>query len=244
MTDVTVVVVEHDAAGPGGWLTDELEAAGCRVDVRRPYAGDRLPDADEVARMEPGVGVVVLGGPMSAWDDTAAPWLPDVRALVKVAEAEGVPTLGVCLGHQLSALALGGEVAPNPAGATVAVVPVSWGEEAAEDPLFADILGTEVAVHWNNDIVTGLPAGAKALATSPDGAVQAARLGRHVWGVQFHPEAGPSIVGHWVDDIGSAYDEAGFDLEQYLADVRHHQDEMAEGCKRLARSFLGLVVRR
>lgn len=239
-----VLVVEHEAGAPGGWLTDELGAAGCRVDVRRPYAGDRLPDVDEVARMGPGAGVVVLGGSMSAWDDVEAPWLPDTRTLVRAAEAQGVPTLGVCLGHQLSAMALGGEAAPNPAGPTVAVLPVSWGAEAAEDPLFADVLDTAVAVHWNNDVVTGLPPGAETMATSPDGAVQAARLGRSVWGVQFHPEVGASIVEHWAHDSGEAFVEAGYDLERYLDDVRKHEEEVADGCRRLVRSFLGLVGER
>jgi GMP synthase (glutamine-hydrolysing) len=235
VAELTVLVVEHEADAPGGWLVEELEGAGCRLEVCRPYAGDRLPGLDGVD------GVVVLGGPMAAWDDAATPWLPDTRTLIRSAEAVGVPTLGICLGHQLSAMALGGEVAPNPAGATVAVLPVSWGGEARGDSLFGAVLDTAVAVHWNNDVVARLPPGAAVLATSPDGAVQAARLGRHVWGVQFHPEAGPTIVERWVRAGGAAYVEAGFDLDRYLSDVRRHETELAGSCRRLARSFLQLV---
>jgi GMP synthase (glutamine-hydrolysing) len=241
MAEATVLVVEHEAGAPGGWFTDELAAAGCRLDVRRPYAGDALPDPDGTAAFD---GVVVLGGSMAAWDDVAAPWLPGTRTIVRAAEATGVPTLGICLGHQLAAKALGGEAGPNPAGPTVAVLPVSWADDAAGDPLFADARGTTRAVHWNNDVVAVLPPGGRVLASSPDGAVQAARLGRHVWGVQFHPEAGASIVGRWVEEDGAEYVEAGFDLGQYLTDLRDDETSLAEGCRRLARSFLELVERR
>ncbi len=238
MAEPTLLVVEHEAGAPAGWLGDELEAAGCALDVRRPYAGDALPGVEATGSLD---GVVVLGGSVAAWDDVAAPWLPDTRTLVRAAEAAGVPTLGICLGHQLAAKALGGDAAPNPAGATVAVLPVCWSGEAADDPLFADVVGTAVGVHWNNDVVAALPPGARVLASSPDGAVQAARLGRHVWGVQFHPEAGPDIVGRWVQEDGGPYVDAGFDLEQYLADLREHEAALLDGCRRLARSFLALV---
>ena len=238
MADPTLLVVEHEAGAPAGWLGDELEAVGCTLDVRRPYAGDPLPGVEATGRLD---GIVVLGGSMAAWDDVAAPWLPDTRTLVRAAEATGVPTLGICLGHQLAAKALGGGAAPNPAGATVAVLPVCWSGDASDDPLFAGVVGTAVGVHWNNDVVAALPPGARVLASSPDGAVQAARLGRHVWGVQFHPEASPDIVGRWVQEDGAPYVEAGLDLDQYLADLRHHESELFDGCRRLARSFVAVV---
>ena len=241
MPDLTVLVVEHEAGAPAGWLGTELRDAGCDLDVRRPYAGDPLP-AD--VELEAVAGVVVLGGSMAAWDDAAAPWLPATRRLVRAAEEAAVPVLGICLGHQLAVRALGGEVARNPAGSTVAVLPVCWAAEAAEDELLSSLRSLAVAVHWNDDVAAALPQGARVLATSPDGAVQAARLGRHVWGVQFHPEAGPEILQRWVAEDGGPYTAAGLDLDQYLRDVRHHETELAEGCRLLARSFLSLLAAR
>jgi GMP synthase (glutamine-hydrolysing) len=238
MADVAVLVVEHEAGAPGGWLEDGLRAAGCELDVRRPYAGEPLPAPEQV---EDFGGVVVLGGSMAAWDDAVAPWLPGTRAIVRAGEAAGVPTLGICLGHQLAAKALGGDAAPNPAGPTVAVVPVCWADTAAADPLFAGIRDTPMAVHWNNDVVSAMPPGAEVLATSPDGEVQAARLGRRVWGVQFHPEAGAEIIGRWVREDGATYVEAGYDLDQYLTDIRRHEPELIDSCRRLADSFAGMV---
>ncbi len=235
-----MLIVEHEPAAPAGWLGEQLSTAGCALDVRRAYAGDALPGPDDLQGVD---GVVVLGGAMGASDDAVAPWLPDVRALVRAAEAAGVPVLGLCLGHQLAARALGGEVVRNPAGPTLAVLPLCWAEDAEADPLFAGVLGTEHAVHWNEDVVATLPPGAQVVATSPDGAVQAARLGRHVWGVQFHPEAGPEIVGRWVREDGARYAAEGLALDRYLEDVRNHEQELADGCARLARSFLALVGR-
>jgi GMP synthase (glutamine-hydrolysing) len=239
VTELRVLVVEHEADAPAGWLGAELQAAGCRLDVRRPYADDPLPGPGELADLH---GIVVLGGSMAAWEDDRAPWLPDTRILVRSAEQAGIPVLGICLGHQLATRALGGEVGRNPAGSTVAVVPVGWAPDAAEDPLLGDLVGTAAGVHWNNDVVSVLPVGARVAASSPDGAVQAARLGRHVWGVQFHPEAGPEIVEHWVRTDGGPYVDAGFDLERYLSDVRRLEAELLDGCRRLARGFHKLVA--
>ena len=237
MDELTILVVQHEDGAPAGWFGEELERAGARLDVRRPYAGDPLPA--DVGGID---ALVVLGGAMAAWDDERAPWLPGTRALVRTCERAGVPVLGICLGHQLATRALGGEVGPNPAGTTIAVLPLCWAEDAGEDPLFAAMIGTERAVHWNSDIAAALPAGARVVATSPDGAVQAARLGHSAWGVQFHPEAGPEIVGRWAREDGQPYAEAGIDLEQYLSDVRTHRAELEDGCARLARSFLRLVT--
>ena len=109
-----VLVVEHEEGAPAGWLGDWLEAAGARLAVLRPYRGETLP-----ASVADFSGVVVLGGGMDAWSDEDHPWLRATRGLVRDAEDAGVPTLGICLGHQLAVLALGGEVARNPAGETL-----------------------------------------------------------------------------------------------------------------------------
>ena len=236
--DFSVLVVEHEADAPAGWMGQHLEELGVRLVVSRPYAGDVLPDD-----LGDHTGLLVLGGAMDSWDDAGSPWLPQTRELVRRAEGEGRPVLGICLGHQVATLALGGDVGRNPAGSTVAVLPVSWGPEAAHDPLFGKACEATHAVHWNNDVVLRLPKGGQVLATSPDGAVQAARIGRHVWGVQFHPEAHAAILESWVAGYGTDHEERGADLERYLADARRWAPELEESCRFLARSFAALLHR-
>ena len=96
---------------------------------------------------------------MGACDDTVAPWLAPTRALIADAVARGVPTLGVCLGHQLAAVALGGTVERNPTGRTIGPVPVHLTGAAASDPLLAGFDGLP-AIHYNDDVVLEPPAGA------------------------------------------------------------------------------------
>jgi GMP synthase (glutamine-hydrolysing) len=231
-------VVQHEPDTPAGWVGEALEAAGVWLVTCRPYAGDPLP-----TDLQKRDGLLVLGGAMDSWDDAGTPWLPATRGLVRVAERDGVPTLGICLGHQVAAAALGGAVGRNPAGATLAVLPVTWCPSAADDPLFGGVAST-VAVHWNQDVVSDLPAGAEVLARSPDGAVQAARLGRSVWGVQFHPEAGGRIVGDWLAGEDTAAAAGGVDTDAYLSDIRQHEATLERGGRRLGEAFASLVEER
>ncbi|NUR07271.1 MAG: type 1 glutamine amidotransferase, partial [Nocardioidaceae bacterium] len=198
MTDrPPVLVVEHEAQCPPGWMGEWLAEAGCRLDLRRPYAGDELPgDLSDHA------GLLVLGGEMGAYDDAAHAWLTDVKGLVRESRPDGPPVLGICLGLQLATVALGGEVRVNPLGQQIGVLDVGWTADAGTDPMFGGLAArTEAlpAVQWNNDVVTRLPGGATVLAGTPRGELQAARLAPHVWGVQWHPEAGVDIIRPWAE---------------------------------------------
>jgi GMP synthase (glutamine-hydrolysing) len=73
--------------------------------------------------------------------------------------------------------------------------------------------------------------------------VQAARIGRHAWGVQFHPEAHAEILESWVAGYGTDHKERGADLERYLADARRWAPELEESCRLLARSYVALLHR-
>ncbi len=232
-----VLVVQHEPGAPAGWFGEALEAAGCALTVATPYDGDALPALDGFA------GLLVLGGWVDSWDDDAAPWLPAVRDLVRRAERDGVPTLGICLGHQVAADALGGTAGRNPSGRCRCMARVGWLSEATDDPMFGGCTRSARAVHWNQDVVLGLPAGARLLARSDDGAVQAARLGRWVWGVQSHPEVDAPILEDWLADekhTMETHEQEG--LVSLIEEVRHQQGELEQAWLPLAEAFAAMVV--
>jgi GMP synthase (glutamine-hydrolysing) len=191
-----ILVVQHQDDCPpalfGTWIAD----AGGVLDIRRPYAGDDLP-----ADLDAHGGLIVLGGSMGAEDEDVAPWLESTKDLVRVAIAREVPLLGICLGHQVCAVALGGTLGAGAATTRQDLVEVGWRDEVVDDPLFA-ARPTPVA-HWNNDIVLQVPAGATVLARSPGGDVQVVRLGPVAWGIQAHPEADEQVLDAWAAEDGA-----------------------------------------
>ncbi len=191
-----LLVVQHEPDAPVAWLGEWWAALGLELDVVRGDLGEPVAErwADVVGAPD---GLVVLGGEMGANDDALAPWLAPTRALLADAVALGVPTLGVCLGHQLAAVALGGRVDRNPSGRTVGPVPVRLTGAAASDELLSSVDGLP-AIHYNDDVVLEVPPGATVLATLPDGRPQALRFGPSAWGVQFHPETSPEVFGAWL----------------------------------------------
>jgi GMP synthase (glutamine-hydrolysing) len=238
VSEQPLLVVEHEAQCPPGWLGEWLAEAGVDLDVRRPYAG--LPLPEDLAGH---AGMLVLGGEMGAHDDATHPWLTDVKRLVVEAAATRSPVLGVCLGHQLAAVALGGEVAANPLGQQIGVLGVGWTPAAHDDPLLRGVaaLGREVpAVQWNDDVVTVLPPGAVDLAHTERGELQAARFAETVWGVQWHPEAGDEIIGDWAETDRDAAWERGVDVDGYLADVVAARAGLRDTWQLLARGFADL----
>jgi GMP synthase (glutamine-hydrolysing) len=225
-----VLVVQHEDDDPihliGLWMED--------VDLTtlRPDLGDAVPPTTEGYD-----GLVVMGGAMGAHDDVEAPWLPATRELIGTAAADRVPTLGICLGHQLCTLALGGEVEKNPRGRQLGLLEVGWGAAAVEDPLLGPLVGPRRAMHWNDDVATRLPDGAIQLATASTGEVQAARHAETVWGVQWHPEVDDALIREWATD-GSL---SPVDQERLLDELVRSRGELDEAWRPLAQSFSALV---
>ena len=228
-----LLVVQHEPDAPVAWLGEWWTELGLDLDVVRGDRGEPVAD-----RLDSHDGLVVLGGAMGACDDADAPWLVSTRTLIADAVTRGVPTLGVCLGHQLAAVALGGRVDRNPSGRTVGLVPVRLTEAGACDPLLSGLDGL-VAVHYNDDVVHEAPAGATLLASLPDGRPQALRFGPAAWGVQFHPETSPEVFGAWLRwDSPDGLTPEQADL---LADVTAARDTLQASWQPFAERFAALV---
>jgi GMP synthase (glutamine-hydrolysing) len=133
-------------------------------------------------------GYIFMGSPVAVYDDH--PWLPRALEATRTIMASGVPTLGVCFGHQLFAVAQGGQVAWNERGVEVGTVQVRLTEAAHDDPLFAGFGEALVANASHDDTVTRLPEQGTptVLGSSPRDHHQALRWSERVWSVQFHPE--------------------------------------------------------
>ncbi len=234
---VRVLVVEHDPHCPpalfGTWLAD----AGAEVEICRPYAGDQLPATPDHDAL------LVLGGPMDAGDSSHA-WLEPTRALIRAAAERQVPTLGICLGHQLCALAFGGDVGRNPLGQQVGLYDVGWTEAAADDSLLGALAAGGRGVHWNDDLVLELPADSVALAVTPGDEVQAARFAPTVWGVQWHPEVDVEVLRQWADEDAERHLAGGIDQEDVLATIGRAAGELETTWRPLAEGLVRLAAKR
>jgi GMP synthase (glutamine-hydrolysing) len=165
-----------------------LDACG-GLDVRtvRPLEGDTLPRPTGVA------GAVVMGGPMNVDEVGPHPGLLAEREWLAKALQLQMPILGICLGAQLLARALGAAVRPGER-AEVGFAPVRVHDP--DDPVLGALAPETPALHWHGDVFE-LPDGAQPLASSAQTEHQAFRYG-NAWGILFHPEADRELVERWL----------------------------------------------
>src|SRR5579862_1682436 len=135
--------------------------------------------------------MIIMGGPMSANDPEVAGELPVIEKALK----RGSPILGICLGSQLIAKALGARVYRNRA-LEIGWEPVHFTEAAKTDSIFQGMPSPTVFFHWHGDTFD-LPEGAERLAWSEKTPHQAYRYGSNVYGLQFHPEVTPEMIADW-----------------------------------------------
>jgi GMP synthase (glutamine-hydrolysing) len=150
-------------------------------------AGDPLPAHEEID------GVVAMGGPMNVDDLERHPELEAEREWLAEAVARRIPVLGICLGAQLLARALGAEVRPGERP-EIGFAHVDVHDSA--DPIVGHLAPRSDVLHWHGDVFD-LPEGARSLASSAVTEHQAFRYG-NAWGVLFHPEADAAMLESWL----------------------------------------------
>jgi GMP synthase (glutamine-hydrolysing) len=187
----------------------------------RPFAGDFVP------RQIAADGLIVLGGKMSTADDALLSWLEDIRALLRDAVAQAVPTLGICLGAQLLAQASGGKVTEGGRGFESGLISVTTSAASNDDALFEGLGHRFPAASMHKDAIVELPPGSVLLGSTDEYPNQAFRVDSCAWGVQFHPEIAPDTYASWADNF------------------RHPDPEQAarvsQGVERLAAADAGVV---
>jgi GMP synthase-like glutamine amidotransferase len=206
----TCLVVQHlEPEGPYS-LATSLAAAGVTPLICRVFDGEPLPaDLDACA------AVVVMGGPMSAYDDTGFPTRRAEIALLREALARELPVLGICLGAQLLVEAAGGRVFAG-SGAEIGWGTVSLTADAGDDPLLHGVPDSVEVLHWHGDTYE-LPPGAVHLARSGRYENQAFRLGAAAWGLQFHLEVDEIAVGTFAAEFADEARAAGVEPGDIVA---------------------------
>ncbi|HWT71823.1 MAG TPA: glutamine amidotransferase [Oxalicibacterium sp.] len=170
------------------------------VDARKAAA---LPQLDNTA------AAIVTGSHAMVTD--RAPWSERLAAWLSDAHRQEIPLLGICYGHQLLADALGGEVAYHSQGMEIGSVAIDKTPAAASDPLFADLPEHFMGNVVHSQSVRSLPPEATLLARNAFDPHQAFRVGRHSWGVQFHPEFDEKTMRAYFDRMGEDLASRGID---------------------------------
>lgn len=218
--DRTVLALRHVAFEDLGALGPLLRERG--FDVRWWDAG-----IDPPALLHRAAGhdlVVVLGGPIGAFEEAEYPFLRDELALIGARLRDARPTLGICLGAQLMARALGAGVRPM-GHKEIGFLPLALTDDGRRSPLApletAPGAPTAPVLHWHGDQFD-VPAGARCLASSPLCPHQAFALGTHALGLQFHLEAEAEAIGRWV--VGHAVElaAAGLSPSRLREDAQRH----------------------
>lgn len=189
-------VVQHVAWEGPGLIADEARRRAIPLRIVRTDRNERVPSPGELGNCG---GLVVLGGPMSVND--ALSHLEEERRLLRAAVERELPVLGVCLGAQLLAAALGARVFRGPA-AEVGFCRVQLTEEGRRDPLLGPE-GNFPAVHWHQETFE-LPRGASLLAGTDLYPHQVFRIGRWAYGFQCHVEVDSALADAWAARAGPA----------------------------------------
>jgi GMP synthase (glutamine-hydrolysing) len=227
---VTVLsVVNQDDAGPG-LFGEEAAVRGVELESWVP--------AEEPVPAGPWDGVLVLGGAMQVDQTDEHPWIRDVLATIESALADGVPTLGVCLGGQMVALVAGGTVGPAREPER------GWKEivlrPAARTDRFLGVLeGDRVMTFQGHSYAFTTPPGGVTLAHT-DVCEQAFRVGDAGWGIQFHPEATVPTLEQWIAQMQLAEDTR----PALLAETRRRADYAKTLAGTLFGAFLDVVAAR
>ena len=198
---------------------------------------DLFREATDAPRVEDADGFIFMGGPMSANDDL--PHVQQELALIQRAASVGKPVLGICLGAQLIAKALGARVFRN-AVKEIGWYPVFWTEAAAGDALLSGLSGSDMVFHWHGETFD-LPEGAEWLARSEACLHQAFRWGSNVYGFQFHLEVTPEMIADWVAQDLNSGDVRELDS---LPDPHANTRRLRELSSRIFGRWADLIVHR
>jgi GMP synthase-like glutamine amidotransferase len=234
----TCLVVQHVAAEPAFSIDEALLAAGVTVDTRRVFRGDDIPP--DTAGFD---GLVVMGGPMSVNSTEDFPSREAEVSLLADAVRVGIPTLGVCLGAQLLAVAAGGAVARNTYGPKIGWAPIHLDPACPDDRLLTGLPPTLTVLHWHGESFE-VPPGARPLINGTTYPNQAFRIGDVAWGVQFHLEVTAEAVDRFLQAFAAEAASVPGGAEAVRAATPAALSALATARDLVCSRFAGLVAAR
>lgn len=186
-----ILVLQHVDCEHPGIFRDFMRAEGLAWDTVELDEGQTIPNLDPYDLM------IVMGGPQDVWQEEEFPWLKDEkRAIRRFVVDLNRPFLGICLGHQLLAEALGGTVGPA-CTPEVGLLTINKTDDGKHDLVLEGMPDPVSVLQWHGAEVRSVPRGAVVLASSDRCAVQAFRYGDHAYGFQFHVELTEQTVKDW-----------------------------------------------
>lgn len=230
------MVLQHISCEPPGVFSEVMRERGVDPVAVELDENESLPDWRDFD------AVLAMGGPMGADDDADHAWLSDEKQLVREVVEDGRPFLGVCLGVQLLASALGARV-HTMEGPELGLLPVELTAEGREHPLFEGVEDPFPSLQWHGDTFE-LPEGAVRLASSP-AANQAFQVGERGFGIQFHLEVTPEMAREWAEvPEYRAYLAEALDEERanaFLAELERRAEELHPTARQVFGNWLNLA---
>ncbi len=218
-----VIAIQHVSHEPMGYIEDILREKGIEYEYIHVYEGEK-PEIRDATH------IVIMGGPMGVYEEDRYPFLAEEKEMIRQAFKRNIPILGICLGAQLIANALGKRVYPYKKE-------LGWFKvrKFEDDSVTKDLPEILTVFQWHGDTFD-LPDGAKLLYAGDLVRNQAFRIGNAI-GLQFHLEVTPEIVRDWVEREESLSDE---DRKRIIAETDEHIDELLKNCRKLVDAFLNL----
>jgi GMP synthase (glutamine-hydrolysing) len=210
-----VVAIQHIGCETPGNIVDALETTGIGIRHVRVFENDPVP-----AEMGNAGGLVVMGGPMSVYEKDRYPFLAEEIRLMQDAIRQEKPVLGICLGSQLLAAALGARVLKGKQK-EIGWHTVDLNDTAANDPLWAGIQNSFTAFHWHGDIFD-LPKGAVPLGSSALTECQAFSYGTHAYGILCHMEMTEEIISCMIHEFAGELRRENIEGKALLRQAETH----------------------